>query len=110
MDNHKQLPKNFLVKYGIVDQYKGYLINSFQTIGWPDPFPEDCKCVKGSIEDGFNLNIPSETMDLVYLESRYNKDFSPNFIYIPKKEVMLKIMRACVGVKKYTDFWINQKK
>ena len=98
------------MRYGLVDEYKGYLINSFQTIGWPDPFPDDCKCVKGSVQDGFNLNMPTDVMDLVYEESRYNEKYSPNFIYIPKKEVMLKIMRACVGVRKYNDFWLAKDK
>ena len=98
------------MKYKIVDEYKGHLINSFQTIGWPDPFPDDCKSVKGSIEDGYNLNIPSEAMDLVYEENRYNRDYSPNFIYIPKKEVMLKIMRACIGVKNPNSFWLIDRK
>lgn len=29
-------------------------------------------------------------------------------IYIPKKEIMLKMMRACIAVKKPEDLWINQ--
>jgi hypothetical protein len=66
--------------------------------------------VTGSIEDGHNLVIPSETMDLVYLESRYFPESSPLCIYIPKKEVMLKIMRACIGAKKTSDFWLIDKK
>jgi hypothetical protein len=66
--------------------------------------------VKGSIEDGHNLRVPTGTYDLVYQESRYYKDDSPICIYIPKKEVMLKIMRACIGVQKTTDFWLIDKK
>ena len=64
----------------------------------------------GSIEDGHNLVIPNETMDLVYLETRYYKEASPLCIYIPKKEVMLKIMRACIGANKTSDFWLIDKK
>ena len=86
-----------MVKYNLIDEYKPHLINSFQTIGWPDPFPNDCKNVTGSMEDGSNLVIPSQTMDLVYLKSRYYEESSPLCIYIPKKEVMLKIMRASIG-------------
>ena len=98
------------MKYNLVDSYKPHLINSFQTIGWPDPFPNDCKEVTGSIEDGHNLVIPSETLDLVYLESRYYEEASPLCIYIPKKEVMLKIMRACIGATKTSDFWLIDSK
>ena len=62
------------------------------------------------MEDGHNLVIPSQTMDLVYLKSRYYEKSSPLCIYIPKKEVMLKIMRASIGAKKPSDFWLIDKK
>lgn len=96
------------MKYNITSDYESYLINSFQTIGWPDPFQDDFKCVKGSLEDGINLKIPTDTMDLVYDENRYFEESSPNFIYIPRKEVMLKIMRACIGLKNGDEFRLKE--
>ena len=44
----------------------------------------------------------------VYAQSRYNKEYSPFQIYIPKTDLMFKMMRACVGVKQPRDLWFNQ--
>ena len=52
--------------------------------------------------------MPTKPEDLVYFRSRYIEGFSPYCVYIPKKEIMLKLMRACVSVPKSEDLWINQ--
>lgn len=91
-----------------MDPYRPYFINSFTIIGWSDPFPHDDEFIKGSIDDGDGMKMPTVYTDLVYNESRYIDGFSPYCIYIPKKEIMLKIMRACICVNKSEDLWINQ--
>jgi hypothetical protein len=85
---------------------KLYNINSFQTIGWNDPFPRDELLVLGSIKDHKGLRKPQNAYDLVYERRRYTPECSPQCIYIPKKEIMLKLMRSCVGVEKPQDLWI----
>lgn len=46
---NSKINKDFLVKYNLLDcKCKPHLINSFQTIGWSDPFPDDYKLIKGS--------------------------------------------------------------
>lgn len=54
---------------------------------------------------GANFDIPKDDLDFVYADSRYRKDNSPNCIYIPSRKVMLKIMRACIGVTEEKDLW-----
>ena len=95
------------MKYDICDSYKPFVINSFQTIGWSDPFPQDDEFIIGSLDDGDNLVVPEAPLDLVYEESRYMPEFSPLCIYVPKKEIMLKMMRACVEVKKPDNLWFH---
>ena len=59
------------------------MITSFSQIGWKDPFPD---------EDNEDKNIP-ETVDVpVYPEWRYVKGFTPYVVYIPRKQVMFKLM------------------
>jgi hypothetical protein len=53
------------------------------------------------------MEMPTKPEDLVYFRSRYIEGFSPYCVYIPKKEIMLKLMRACVAVPKSEDLWIN---
>ena len=53
--------------------------------------------------------MPTDYDSPVYAESRYEVGTSPTVIYIPKKEVMFKIMRACIGIKRVEDIWINVK-
>jgi hypothetical protein len=83
------------------------VINSFQTIGWSDPFPQDDEFIIGSLDDGDNLVVPEAPLDLVYEESRYMQDCSPLCIYVPKKEIMLKMMRACVEIKNPCSLWFH---
>lgn len=64
-----------MVKYKIVDkkdQFKPFLINGFKVLGWSDPFPDDDKFLKGSVDDEvFQIAL---TIDhLVYPEQRYKE-------------------------------------
>ena len=52
--------------------------------------------------------MPDKIDDMVYGPTRYIKGFSPYCIYIPTKEIMVKIMRACVGVKDPKELWVNR--
>ena len=92
-----KISNDFLVKYKLVDQPMAYFINSFQTVGWADPYPDDDKFIKGSLDDGDNLKIPERPDDWVYPKERISQEISPFQIYIPKKEIMLKMMRACIS-------------
>lgn len=84
-----------------------YLINRFWTVGFSDPYPDDDKNIIGSVDDTpDDIKTPSQITDRVYPESRYTPGNSPYCIYIPNKEVMLKLMRACIKVKKIEDLWI----
>ena len=78
---------------------KPWFINSFWTIGWPDPFPDE----HSNADKDFLRNKE----DLVYQDSRYVKETSPSVIYIPNKVVMIKIMRACIGVTYISELWIR---
>ena len=90
-----------------------FLISSFEQIGWQDPFPNDCMMHafkdKGHKCDCPKTMVPANSENLVYPESRYIKGMIPFVIYIPKKEMMMKMIRACFGVKKVEDLWFNQK-
>ena len=51
---------------------------------------------------------PPEKIDQnVYHESRYREEGSPNVNYIPRKEMMWKLMRSCIGVEDPNGLWIN---
>jgi len=56
------------------------------------------------------MHTPNKIEDRVYPNSRYVKGNSPYCIYIPCKEVMLKLMRACVQVKDPEELWIMKKR
>ena len=97
------IAKDFLTenKYNIIDHLMAnYLINRFFTVGFADPYPDDDKFIIGSVDDAPDyLVIPSKVEDKVYPDSRYVEGNSPNCIYLPNKEIMLKLMRACIKVK-----------
>ena len=45
-------------------------------------------------------------MNLAYKLSRYFEDESPSCIYMPSPNLLLKMMRACIGVENTSDLWI----
>ena len=47
-----------------------------------------------------------ENMKLIYAQDRYHEDNSPSQVFIPAKEVLLKMMKACIGVENIYEVWI----
>ena len=60
-------------------------IQSFIEIGWLDPLP---------IESQENLQIFVEKSKTSFIEAK-----EVRLLYLPSRAVMIKIMRACIGVK-----------
>jgi len=79
-------------------QPKPHLINNFQSIGVDDPFPKEERASN-------NIKPPCYVDELVYAESRFTKGSSPVCVYIPNKDIMFKIMRACIKVETPADLW-----
>lgn len=79
-------------------QIKPWLVNSFWNIGWPDPFPDE----HSSMDREFLVDRTA----LVYEEARYHEEYSPSAVWIPSKLVLIKLMRACIGVDKPENLWI----
>ena len=108
-----KLSKEFIKKYAILDnegfpcKELPFCVNSFNQIGWDDPFPEDAKVGGTSEEIGSDITNDTKFNHWVYPDSRYIEGFSPYCIYIPRMELMLKIMRACINVKVPENLWIN---
>ena len=45
-------------------------------------------------------------VDISYDPSRYDEIMSPMCVTIPHRDVLLKMMKACVGVEEIKDLWI----
>jgi len=48
------------------------------------------------------------THNLIYKKFLIASEDSPQCIYLPSKECLFKIMRACIGVCSIEDLWFNQ--
>ena len=82
------MPAHFFQKYSMYLHDKNlssFNIVSLDQIGMPDPFKKEW------IEAQFPLDG--------YSEDRYVEGESPSVVYIPSKQIMIKLMRACIGVK-----------
>jgi len=76
-------------------------------VSFPDPYPQDDINIIGSVDDTpDDLKLPEGPDDRVYPDSRYTKGNSPYCIYIPCREIMLKLMRACIKVKHAEHLWV----
>ena len=109
LDKIKKLDKNFVKRYEFNQKNKEFQINSFQRIGWQDPFPQDTFMMGTDADTKFIQQMEQDLWTQVYPEERINGYNSPQVIYIPNKAVMFKIMRACIGVKTKDELWINFK-
>jgi len=76
------------------------MVDNFEGIGMTDPFPDEKFNVMG------NVKQPSYQVD-VYQKSRYVPENSPSVIYIPTRVVMIKMMRACLGVTDPSQLWFK---
>jgi hypothetical protein len=108
-----EINTDFLIKFGFddpADDMKDFMINSFRQVGMSDPFPDDDQFIEGSLDDVDPelYKVPQSPDELVYPAYRYVKGRCPYCIYIPRKEIMLKIMRACVGVDSVSEVWYHQ--
>ena len=79
-----------------------YLIDNFDEIGVTDPFPNEKKDEQREM-----IKKPQSFQDFVYPMSRMDEYSSPRVIYLPSKDVMLKLMRACIGVRFVDELWFN---
>ena len=96
------IDQRFLIKYKLFDKKEDlahHTINSFTQIALPDPFPDDNGWIQGSLDDVGIQKVPTTPEKLIYAQCRYQKSFSPYCLYIPRQEIMFKIMRACVSCK-----------
>lgn len=110
-DELAAISTDFLIKYDFADNHRlaPFTINSFAQIGLSDPFPDDDQFIEGSLDD-VNPDLykmPDSPEVKVYPDDRYRKGFCPYCIYIPRKEIMLKLMRACIGVRNPSELWFN---
>lgn len=110
-----------------------YKVSTFKSIGWPDPFPDDVTEFDDDSEDLSHAEFDQpkvadkkivqeeektvkeveiikavEVSRLNYPENRLIKGQSPIQIFIPSKEIMIKLMRACICVEKVDDLWISK--
>ena len=94
-------PNNFYKNYPyLFHEDRSYNINSFEQIGMLDPLEN---------EKGDSLFFPpTKPDDLVYSRERYSPDESPAFTFLPKKLLMLKMIRACVDVYDPSELWYKE--
>ena len=51
--------------------------------------------------------IPHKTESLAYMDERYAEMVIPKMIFVPRVDMMFKMMRACIKVKDPSEFWFN---
>jgi hypothetical protein len=92
---------DFATAYGLGEQKAAlFLINDWVEIGIMDPFPNEMS------EDQVAMSSPEKVSQDVYHEARYVKERSPNVNFIPRQELMWKLMRSCIGVKDSEYLWV----
>ena len=74
-------------------------------MNFSDPFASENSKATNELE---NMPIPDSSV-IVYPKSRFTCSDSPKPIFVPSVRIMLKIMRACVGVENEKDLWYKEK-
>jgi len=73
-----------------------------KNVGLIDPFPEEEVAIESPGE------LPKEVDGVlpdVYADTRYVYGNSPYCLYIPNRDIMFKLMRACVKVEDAEELW-----
>ena len=63
-----------------------------------DPFPQEIY-LEGVKKYQQNFTPPKNMSEMIYREHKYQPDSSPFILYKPRKDVLFKMMRACINVK-----------
>lgn len=101
------LPVGFLERAQVIgDEPRSYLINQFSEVGMTDPFPPELLEPRADVPKRLR---PMGDIDLpVYPEYKMNDPLSsPASAYLPRKELMLKMMRAAFEVNNESQLWFN---
>ena len=62
-------------------------------------------------DSNFDFKIPEKVTDMVYSESRMkHPECSPMCVYIPNRQIMFKLIRACTGVRTVGELWFMRNK
>ena len=77
------------------------MINDWVEIGIMDPFPDE------KSGDKAIMSSPEKVSQDVYHPSRYLKEQSPNVNFIPRQDIMWKLMRSCIGVTDADYLWVH---
>ena len=72
-------------------------------MGWSDPYPDEHSSIEQELIQALSDG------HLVYDQKIYQYDYCPLIIFIPSKLVLVKMMRACIGVDKKENLWIYSK-
>jgi len=74
-----------------------------------DPFPDETTTLdESNVMLGDQVFTPDK---LIYPDYKYHasKSRSPTCIYMPSRPLLLKILRACMGVNEVEELWFNRK-
>ena len=99
---------NFKQKYDFIFKCKPTTFNIYNLnqVGICDPFK--IENISGS-QKKFSFVPPQIEGELVYDKCRYMEGYGPKCIFIPSKQIMFKLMRACVDVQDESELWFNRK-
>lgn len=90
-----ELPEYFYLNmdFAVLKHQKHLFIQDLNQIGWPDPLINDVQ-----MQNPFKWRQPEKISDFVFSKKCYVYKKTPHMIYIPSKETMFKIMRACIDI------------
>ena len=101
-------PKSIYKNYQYIGpDVKPNYIYTFDQIGIQDPFPfeNDWKEDMPQIDD---IPLPKDGIQ-VYPQKRLSSPhYSPRLIFLPRKELIVKMMRACICVEDTSELWFNR--
>jgi hypothetical protein len=70
-------------------------------VGWKDPFKNENHFTS-------SFKIPENIFEeMFYHESRMTEHKAPYMVYIPRREMMFKMMRLAIGIVNGYDLWFN---
>ena len=99
-EEQSRLPKAFYVTYNKVfkPRLQAFNINSLLTVGLEDPFPNEVSYNKTRGHLPEEVPDSQDTVAFVYDTARYIEGNSPYCVYVPCRDIMFKLMRACIAV------------
>lgn len=90
------------------EELNPFFIHDFRRLGMSDPFPDGNSAPLSEVDHKLLANVPMNIdEDLLQPKYRFAANRPPAMVWLPTKQIMIKMIRASLGIVDPSELWCN---